>query len=105
MAHFLCPCFFSGWKIKVFLYSEQKILVDCLRLKRVLRTLFVDNGISRDEHAEDGDLEERDQSLPVFSEQGSAAVSGMALWRQQVCAVMRVRFLKLKHDGKFLRSM
>ncbi|XP_049669091.1 ATP-binding cassette sub-family A member 9-like isoform X2 [Accipiter gentilis] len=54
---------------------------------------------------EDGDLEERDQSLPVFSEQGSAAVSGMALWRQQVCAVMRVRFLKLKHDGKFLRSI
>uniref|UniRef100_A0A8C0HM87 ABC transporter domain-containing protein n=1 Tax=Buteo japonicus TaxID=224669 RepID=A0A8C0HM87_9AVES len=53
----------------------------------------------------DGDLEERDQSLPVFSEQGSAAVSGMALWRQQVCAVMRVRFLKLKHEGKFLRSI
>ncbi|KFM10359.1 ATP-binding cassette sub-family A member 9, partial [Aptenodytes forsteri] len=29
----------------------------------------------------------------------------MALWRQQVCAVMRVRFLKLKHEGKFLRSI
>ncbi|XP_076209612.1 ATP-binding cassette sub-family A member 9-like isoform X2 [Aptenodytes patagonicus] len=54
---------------------------------------------------EDGDLEERDQSLLVFSEQGSVAVSGMALWRQQVCAVMRVRFLKLKHEGKFLRSI
>ncbi|KAM6119100.1 ATP-binding cassette sub-family A member 9-like [Phoenicopterus ruber ruber] len=54
---------------------------------------------------EDGDLEERDQSLLVFSEQGSAAASGMALWRQQVCAVMRVRFLKLKHEGKFLRSI
>nr|XP_009482737.1 PREDICTED: ATP-binding cassette sub-family A member 9-like [Pelecanus crispus] len=54
---------------------------------------------------EDGDLEERDQSLLVSSEQGSAAVSGMALWRQQVCAVMRVRFLKLKHEGKLLRSI
>ncbi|KAM9281767.1 ATP-binding cassette sub-family A member 9-like [Morus bassanus] len=54
---------------------------------------------------EDGDLEEKDQSLLVFSEQGSMAVSGMALWRQQVCAVMRVRFLKLKHEGKFLGSI
>ncbi|KFW03610.1 ATP-binding cassette sub-family A member 9, partial [Eurypyga helias] len=54
---------------------------------------------------DDGDLQERDQSLLVFSEQGSAAVSGMALWRQQVCAVMRIRFLKLKHEGKFLRSI
>ncbi|KAM6377163.1 ATP-binding cassette sub-family A member 9-like isoform 1-T1 [Pluvialis apricaria] len=54
---------------------------------------------------EDGDLEEKDQSLLVFSEQGSMEVSRMALWRQQVCAVMRVRFLKLKHEGKFLRSI
>ncbi|NXY46384.1 ABC8B protein, partial [Ceuthmochares aereus] len=54
---------------------------------------------------EDGDLEERDQNLLAFSEMGSPAVSGMALWRQQVCAVMRVRFLKLKHEGKFLRSI
>ncbi|KAM9222038.1 ATP-binding cassette sub-family A member 9-like [Leptosomus discolor] len=54
---------------------------------------------------EDGDHEERDQSLLVFSEPRSTAVSRMALWRQQVRAVMRVRFLKLKHDGKFLRSI
>ncbi|XP_062472909.1 ATP-binding cassette sub-family A member 9-like isoform X3 [Pezoporus occidentalis] len=54
---------------------------------------------------EDGDLEEKDQSLLVFSEHGSTAVSGMELWRQQVCAVMKVRFLKLKHEGKFLRSI
>uniref|UniRef100_A0A8C0EBJ9 ABC transporter domain-containing protein n=1 Tax=Bubo bubo TaxID=30461 RepID=A0A8C0EBJ9_BUBBB len=50
-------------------------------------------------------LEEWDQSHLVFSEQERVAVSGMALWRQQVCAMMRVRFLKLKHDGKFLRSI
>ncbi|KFP21965.1 ATP-binding cassette sub-family A member 9, partial [Egretta garzetta] len=54
---------------------------------------------------EDGDLNERDQSLLVLSEQGSVAASGMALWRQQVHAVMRVRFLKLKHEGKLLRSI
>ncbi|XP_057274492.1 ATP-binding cassette sub-family A member 9-like isoform X3 [Pezoporus wallicus] len=54
---------------------------------------------------EDGDVEEKDQSLLVFSEHGSTAVSGMELWRQQVCAVMKVRFLKLKHEGKFLRSI
>ncbi|XP_065503843.1 ATP-binding cassette sub-family A member 9-like isoform X2 [Caloenas nicobarica] len=57
------------------------------------------------DHEEDGDLEGRDQSLPGFSELGSTAVTGMALWRQQVCAVMRIRFLKLKHEGKFLTSI
>uniref|UniRef100_A0A8C4TSW5 ABC transporter domain-containing protein n=1 Tax=Falco tinnunculus TaxID=100819 RepID=A0A8C4TSW5_FALTI len=54
---------------------------------------------------ENGDLEEKDKSLPVFPEQGSRAASRMALWKQQVCAVMRVRFFKLKHEGKFLRSI
>ncbi|KFU93491.1 ATP-binding cassette sub-family A member 9, partial [Chaetura pelagica] len=29
----------------------------------------------------------------------------MELWRQQVCAIGRVRFLKLKQEGKFLRSI
>lgn len=73
--------------------------------KRVLWKLFVDNVVSLGEHAEDGDLEGRDQSLPGFLEPGSAAVTGMALWRQQVCAVMRIRFLKLKHEGKSLASV
>lgn len=63
------------------------------------------NAISRGEHAGDGDLEERDQGLPVFSKQGILAMSGMMLWRQQVCAVMRIRLLRLKHEGKFLRSV
>ncbi|OPJ88485.1 hypothetical protein AV530_003038 [Patagioenas fasciata monilis] len=55
--------------------------------------------------AEDVDLDGRDQSLLGFSELGSTAVTGMALWRQQVCAMMRIRFLKLKHEGKFLASV
>ncbi|XP_019147857.3 ATP-binding cassette sub-family A member 9-like isoform X2 [Corvus cornix cornix] len=53
----------------------------------------------------DGDLEERDQGLPVFSKRGILAMSGMMLWRQQVCAVMRIRLLRLKHEGKFLRAI
>uniref|UniRef100_A0A8B9TZL3 ABC transporter domain-containing protein n=1 Tax=Anas zonorhyncha TaxID=75864 RepID=A0A8B9TZL3_9AVES len=53
----------------------------------------------------DGDLEERDQSLEVHPEVTSPSASGMALWRQQVCAVMRIRFLKLKHEGKLLRAL
>ncbi|OWK58248.1 ATP-binding cassette sub-family A member 8-B [Lonchura striata] len=53
----------------------------------------------------EGDLEERDQNLPWFSKQGMLAMSGMMLWRQQVCAVLRIRLLRLKHEGKFLRGM
>ncbi|XP_068007264.1 ATP-binding cassette sub-family A member 9-like isoform X1 [Melanerpes formicivorus] len=54
---------------------------------------------------EGGDLEERTQSLPVLLEQEIQRVSGMALWRQQVRAVMRIRFFKLKHEGKLLGSI
>uniref|UniRef100_A0A8C9NK02 ATP binding cassette subfamily A member 10 n=1 Tax=Serinus canaria TaxID=9135 RepID=A0A8C9NK02_SERCA len=53
----------------------------------------------------EGDLEERDQNLPWFSKQGILAMSGMMLWRQQVCAVLRIHLLRLKHDGKFLRGI
>ncbi|RLV94598.1 hypothetical protein DV515_00013079 [Chloebia gouldiae] len=53
----------------------------------------------------EGDLEERDQNLPWFSKQGILAMSGMMLWRQQVCAVLRIRLLRLKHEGKFLRGI
>ncbi|XP_064006724.1 ABC-type organic anion transporter ABCA8B-like [Pogoniulus pusillus] len=62
-------------------------------------------GISHAEHTGDGDLEEGAQSLPELLEQEKQRVTGMALWRQQVCAVMRIRFFKLKHEGKFLGSI
>uniref|UniRef100_A0A8C3L739 ABC transporter domain-containing protein n=1 Tax=Chrysolophus pictus TaxID=9089 RepID=A0A8C3L739_CHRPC len=39
----------------------------------------------------------------VFSSKNMSA-SGMELWRQQVLAVARVRFYRLRHDGKLLRS-
>uniref|UniRef100_A0A8C5V606 ATP binding cassette subfamily A member 9 n=1 Tax=Microcebus murinus TaxID=30608 RepID=A0A8C5V606_MICMU len=32
-------------------------------------------------------------------------ISGMVLWRQQVCAIAKVRFLKLKHERKSLLTM
>lgn len=61
--------------------------------------------VSPGEHTGDGDLEERDQNLPGFSKQGFLAMSGMMLWRQQVSAVLRIRLLRLRHEGKFLRGV
>lgn len=63
------------------------------------------DGVSVGEHTGDGDLEERDQNSPEFSKHGILAMSGMMLWRQQVCAVLRIRLLRLKHEGKFFRGV
>ncbi|XP_021270813.1 ATP-binding cassette sub-family A member 6-like isoform X2 [Numida meleagris] len=49
--------------------------------------------------------EDRDQSFLGFSEPAHIAASGVELWRQQVLTVARVRFCRLRHDGKFLRSI
>ncbi|KAM6245215.1 ATP-binding cassette sub-family A member 10-like [Porphyrio hochstetteri] len=49
-----------------------------------------------------------DETEPVsllISESGKASVDGLALWRQQVSAMARVRFLKLKSSVKNLRSI
>ncbi|XP_065591471.1 ATP-binding cassette sub-family A member 9-like [Cyrtonyx montezumae] len=50
-------------------------------------------------------LEERDPNFLGFSESAHIAASGMELWRQQVLAMARVRFCRLRHDGKLLRSI
>ncbi|XP_042688743.1 ATP-binding cassette sub-family A member 9-like [Centrocercus urophasianus] len=50
-------------------------------------------------------LKESDQNFLGFSEPAHTAASGMELWRQQVLAVARVRFYRLRHDGKLLRSL
>uniref|UniRef100_A0A8C2UE32 ATP-binding cassette sub-family A member 9-like n=1 Tax=Coturnix japonica TaxID=93934 RepID=A0A8C2UE32_COTJA len=42
---------------------------------------------------------ESDQSILGFSEPAYIAARGMELWRQQVLAVARVRFYRLRHDG------
>uniref|UniRef100_A0A674K916 ABC transporter domain-containing protein n=1 Tax=Terrapene triunguis TaxID=2587831 RepID=A0A674K916_9SAUR len=49
--------------------------------------------------------DEMEQGLLSLSDTGKATVTGTALWRQQVCAMARIRFLKLKHEDKTLRSM
>ncbi|XP_069337758.1 ATP-binding cassette sub-family A member 9 [Eulemur rufifrons] len=45
-----------------------------------------------------------EQVLSSLSETGKT-ISGMALWRQQVCAIAKVRFLKLKNERKSLLTM
>ncbi|KFQ31780.1 ATP-binding cassette sub-family A member 9, partial [Merops nubicus] len=71
-------------------------------LEDVFMTLEGEEAIDTEEA---GQQEERGPSPTAWPGQRSAALSGMSLWRQQVSAVMRVRFLKLKHEGKFLRSI
>ncbi|XP_069511180.1 ATP-binding cassette sub-family A member 9-like [Ambystoma mexicanum] len=68
-----------------------------------------DYGVFSQELVEDerdgGALEEMEKSLLSLSEMGKATVSGTTLWRQQVLSVARIRFLKLKHESKVLRSI
>ncbi|XP_014928146.2 ABC-type organic anion transporter ABCA8 isoform X1 [Acinonyx jubatus] len=49
-------------------------------------------------------LVETEQVLSSLNEI-SQTIGGMALWRQQICAIARVRFLKLKHERKALLSL
>ncbi|XP_045038372.2 ATP-binding cassette sub-family A member 9 isoform X2 [Desmodus rotundus] len=51
-----------------------------------------------------GSLVELEQVLSSFNETKGAA-SGMALWRQQTCAMAKVRFLKLKKERKTLMTI
>ncbi|XP_030778425.1 ATP-binding cassette sub-family A member 9 isoform X3 [Rhinopithecus roxellana] len=51
-----------------------------------------------------GNLVELEQVLSSFHETRKP-ISGMALWRQQVCAIAKVRFLKLKNEGKSLLTI
>ncbi|XP_068932653.1 ABC-type organic anion transporter ABCA8-like isoform X2 [Petaurus breviceps papuanus] len=48
---------------------------------------------------------EPEQTSPSLLGEKMETVSGIALWRQQICAIGRVRFLKLKHDGKAVLSL
>ncbi|CAI9593718.1 unnamed protein product, partial [Staurois parvus] len=61
---------------------------------------------------EQNDTEDRDHfsmepedSTLLMSDSGTPTISGMALWRQQVLAVARIRYLKLIHDMKGFRSI
>ncbi|KAM4664973.1 ABC-type organic anion transporter ABCA8-like isoform 2-T2 [Discoglossus pictus] len=48
---------------------------------------------------------EMDESLLLMSDSGNVTISGWALWRQQVLAVAKTRFLKLRHDAKSFRAI
>ncbi|KAG8446451.1 hypothetical protein GDO86_014055 [Hymenochirus boettgeri] len=53
----------------------------------------------------DGSTVEMEDSILLISDSGNITISGFALWRQQVLAVAKIRFLKLRHDSKTLRSI
>nr|KAF6292048.1 ATP binding cassette subfamily A member 9 [Pipistrellus kuhlii] len=57
--------------------------------------------LQSDRTKDTGGLVELEQVLSSFNETKRAA-SGMALWRQQTCAIAKVRFLKLKNEKKTL---
>ncbi|XP_056405772.1 ABC-type organic anion transporter ABCA8-like isoform X2 [Hyla sarda] len=48
---------------------------------------------------------EMEDSVMLMSDSGSVTLHGLALWRQQVITMARIRFLKLKHDMKGFRSI
>nr|XP_033816948.1 ATP-binding cassette sub-family A member 9-like isoform X2 [Geotrypetes seraphini] len=58
-----------------------------------------------DEERDENRPNEMEESLLSLSETGRTTLSGLALWKQQVCAVARVRFLKLKHERKTFKSI
>uniref|UniRef100_A0A6I8RWW3 ABC transporter domain-containing protein n=1 Tax=Xenopus tropicalis TaxID=8364 RepID=A0A6I8RWW3_XENTR len=61
-----------------------------------------DSGAPEDKDCFSAGMED---SLLLMSDSGSATLSGLSLWRQQVLAIARVRLLKLKHDSKTFRSI
>uniref|UniRef100_A0A8C3HAY3 ATP binding cassette subfamily A member 10 n=1 Tax=Chrysemys picta bellii TaxID=8478 RepID=A0A8C3HAY3_CHRPI len=82
----------------VFLTLEEEAAID-----------QADYGVFSEEQAEEErdafSPDELEQSLLSLSDTGKATVRGTALWRQQVCALARIRFLKLKHENQTLRSI
>ncbi|XP_065271404.1 ABC-type organic anion transporter ABCA8-like [Emys orbicularis] len=82
----------------VFLTLEEEAAID-----------QADYGVFSEEQAEEErdafSPDELEQSLLSLSDTGKATVRGTALWRQQVCALARIRFLKLKHESQTIRSI
>uniref|UniRef100_A0A674KBT4 ATP binding cassette subfamily A member 10 n=1 Tax=Terrapene triunguis TaxID=2587831 RepID=A0A674KBT4_9SAUR len=82
----------------VFLTLEEEAAID-----------EADYGVFSEEQAEEErdafSPDELEQSLLSLSDTGKATVRGTALWRQQVCALARIRFLKLKHESQTFRSI
>ncbi|CAI9569297.1 unnamed protein product [Staurois parvus] len=66
-----------------------------------------DYGVFAHEQNEEEDhfSSEPEDSILLMSDSGTPTISGLALWRQQVLAVARIRYLKLIHDMKGIRSI
>ncbi|XP_073463290.1 cholesterol transporter ABCA5-like isoform X2 [Aquarana catesbeiana] len=66
-----------------------------------------DYGVFAQEQNEEEDhfSSEPEDSILLMSDSGTPTISGLALWRQQVLAVARIRYLKLIHDIKGFRSI
>ncbi|XP_058417428.1 ATP-binding cassette sub-family A member 9 [Diceros bicornis minor] len=60
--------------------------------------------LQSDRNRDTESLVELEQVLSSFKETKKAA-SGLALWRQQLCAIAKVRFLKLKNEKKTLLTI
>ncbi|XP_045669919.1 ABC-type organic anion transporter ABCA8 isoform X2 [Ursus americanus] len=82
---------------EVFLKLEGKSAID----ESDVATL----GEAQAESTEDTErLVETEQVLSSLNEM-TKTIGGLALWRQQVCTIARVRFLKLKHEKKAFLSL
>uniref|UniRef100_A0A8C3XV28 ATP binding cassette subfamily A member 10 n=1 Tax=Chelydra serpentina TaxID=8475 RepID=A0A8C3XV28_CHESE len=85
-------------------HTCQEILsygISMTTLADVFLTLEEEAAIDQEQAEEERDTfspDELEQSLLSLSDTGKATVSGTALWKQQVCALARIRFLKLKHE-------
>ncbi|XP_056673219.1 ABC-type organic anion transporter ABCA8-like isoform X2 [Monodelphis domestica] len=80
---------------EVFLKLEGKTTIDDADFESL--------GQEQTRHSET--FVEPEQTFASLFGEKMESVSGMALWKQQIWAVARVRFLKLKHDRKVLRSL
>ncbi|KYO30944.1 hypothetical protein Y1Q_0016343 [Alligator mississippiensis] len=61
--------------------------------------------VQAEEERETFSADEVEEGLLSFSDMGKAIVSGTTLWKQQVCAIARMRILKLKKAYKTLRNL
>nr|DBA21878.1 TPA: hypothetical protein GDO54_012995 [Pyxicephalus adspersus] len=63
------------------------------------------SGEENEEQNRDHFSSEPEDSILLMSDSGTPTISGMALWRQQVLTMARIRYLKLIHDTKLFRSI
>ncbi|XP_073538625.1 ABC-type organic anion transporter ABCA8B-like [Phyllobates terribilis] len=60
---------------------------------------------SQEQQTVDDSSAEMEDSVLLMSDSGNVTLSGFQLWRQQVLAAARIRYLKLRHDTKTFRSI